>query len=211
MHPQATIDALRKALAGDSVKETAIVSTVCERLSKRMCAFQFREVIAGRPCICLEDSQGNVACINSGYSSRVLMQALQLASNLHGKKGRRRRMTVKTLHHLPTRPSRKLKKGGLRTGRPMPIETLISKGFPRDTPISSDEVGFRFAGNAVPCDWFSELFKLVVNQLEDAGVSHRLVPGAKHYSTWVDEPLHLHDFIVGAEKLGADDTKKVTT
>ena len=157
-------------------------------------------------------------CLASGNSGLVLTIMLRALCPLyciftewfelaHGKKGRRRRQTVKNLHHLPVRPSRKIKKGGLRTRRPMPIETLISKGFPKDTPMSSDEVGFRFAGNAVPCDWFSELFKMVVDQLEGAGVSHRLIPGAKQYSTWVDEPLHLHDFI-DAKKLGANDTKK---
>ena len=47
-----------------------------------MCEFQFRKSIAGRPCICLEDNQGSVACINSGHSAHALMQAMQLVSNL---------------------------------------------------------------------------------------------------------------------------------
>ena len=81
-HPQATIDALREALAGRSLKGRAVVSTVCERLNKLMAEFQFRDLLAGRPCIVLEDNQGSVACINSGYSSHELMQAMQLASNL---------------------------------------------------------------------------------------------------------------------------------
>ena len=81
-HPQATIDALRKALAGKSVKGVAIVSSVCERLNKLMGEFHFRDLIKGRPCMCLEDNQGSVACINSGYANNVHLQAMQLASNL---------------------------------------------------------------------------------------------------------------------------------
>ena len=49
MHPQAAIDASRRALAGKLIKGTAIVSTVCERLNKLMCEFHFRKLIAGRP------------------------------------------------------------------------------------------------------------------------------------------------------------------
>ena len=70
-------------------------------------------------------------------------------------------MTVKGLHSLPARPQRIVQKGGLRTRRPMPIETLLSKGFPEDAPVTSDEVRFRSAGNAVPCNWFTGLFTLV--------------------------------------------------
>ena len=81
-HPQATIDALRHALAGKSVKGVAIVSSVCERLNKLMGEFHFRDLIKGRPCMCLEDNQGSVACINSGYANNVHLQAMQLASNL---------------------------------------------------------------------------------------------------------------------------------
>ena len=81
-HPQETIDALREALAGRSKKGRAVVSTVCERLNKLMAEFQFRDLLAGRPCIVLEDNQGSVACMNSRYSSHELMQAMQLASNL---------------------------------------------------------------------------------------------------------------------------------
>ena len=81
-HPQATIDALRHALAGKSAKGVAIVSSVCERLNKLMGEFHFRDLIKGRPCMCLEDNQGSVACINSGYANNVHLQAMQLASNL---------------------------------------------------------------------------------------------------------------------------------
>ena len=80
-HPPATIDALRYALAGKSVKGVAIVSSVCERLNKLMGEFHFRDLIKGRPCMCLEDNQGSVACINSGYANNVHLQAMQLASN----------------------------------------------------------------------------------------------------------------------------------
>ena len=95
-------------------------------------------------------------------------------------------MTIKGLHFLPARPQRIVQKGGLRTRRPMPIETLLSKGFPEDAPVTSDEVGFRFAGNAVPCNWFTGLFTLVCSHLEEAGVSKRLVPNESQYSTWLD-------------------------
>ena len=112
-------------------------------------------------------------------------------------------MTIKGLHSLPARPQRIVQKGRLRTRRPMPIETLLSKGFPEDAPVTSDEVGFRFAGNAVPCNWFTGLFTLVCSHLEEAGVSKRLVPNESQYSTWLDEPLHLHDYISNTGKLGA--------
>ena len=81
-HPQTTIDALRKALAGKSVKGVAIVSSVCERLNKLMGEFHFKDLIKGRPFMRLEDNQGSVACINSGYANNVHLQSMQLASNL---------------------------------------------------------------------------------------------------------------------------------
>ena len=55
---------------------------MCERLNKLMAEFQFRDLLAGRPCIVLEDNQGSVTCMSSRYSSHELMQAMQLASNL---------------------------------------------------------------------------------------------------------------------------------
>ena len=85
----------------------------------------------------------------------------------------------------------------------MPIETLLSKGFPEDTPISSDDVSFRFAGNAVTFNLFTELFTLVCSHLEEAGVSKRLIPNDSQYSIWLDEPFHLHDYISNKGKLGA--------
>jgi hypothetical protein len=82
-HPAAVITALREALAGLSEKKGyAIVSSVCERQNKLMAEFQWRRDIAGRPCIVLEDNMPSVCCINTGYSSNVIMQAMQLASNL---------------------------------------------------------------------------------------------------------------------------------
>ena len=81
-HPPETIAKWRKALRGESVKHTAVMSSVLERLSKFFGELQYRELLAGRPCIVLEDNQGSQATINSGYSANVLLQAIQLASNL---------------------------------------------------------------------------------------------------------------------------------
>ena len=82
-HPPAVVAALRVALAGNSEKRGyAIVSAVCERQNKLMAEQQWRAWLAGRPCIVLEDNTGSVACFNSGYSSNVIMQTMQLASNL---------------------------------------------------------------------------------------------------------------------------------
>ena len=58
------------------------MSSVCERQNKLMAEFHFRDLIKGRLCMCLEDNQGSVACINSGYANNVHLQAMQLASNL---------------------------------------------------------------------------------------------------------------------------------
>ena len=77
-HPHATIDALRHALAGKSVRGVAIVSSMCERLNKLMGEFHFRDLIKCRPCMCFEAT----ACINSGYANNVHLQAMQLTSNL---------------------------------------------------------------------------------------------------------------------------------
>ena len=153
-------------------------------------------------------------CLASGNSGLVLTVMLRALCSLysmftewfeltHSKKDRRKRMTVKGLHSLPARPQRIVQKGGLRTRRPMPIETLSSKGFPEDTPISSDDVSFRFAGNAVTFNLFTELFTLVCSHLEEAGVSKRLIPNESQYSIWLDEPFHLHDYISNKGKLGA--------
>ena len=81
-HPQAKFAALRHALAGKSVRGVAIVSSVRKRLNKLMGEFHFRDLIKGRPRMCLKDNQGSVACINSGYVNNVHLQAMQLASNL---------------------------------------------------------------------------------------------------------------------------------
>ena len=68
-------------------------------------------------------------------------------------------------------PVRVVQKGGVRERRPMPSEVLQSKGFPASTPIKSDKVGFRFAGNAVPVSWFTVLLTEVRLHLEEAVVS----------------------------------------
>jgi site-specific DNA-cytosine methylase/integrase len=81
-HPPNVIAAFRKAAAGKSRAGEAIVSSVLERQNKAMAEWQFRGLLAGRPCIVLEDNQGSVNCINSGYANNVHMQAMQMASNL---------------------------------------------------------------------------------------------------------------------------------
>ena len=81
-HPPETIAALRKALRGESVRHTAVMSSVLERLNTFFGELQYRKLLAGRPCIVLEDNQGSQATVNSGYSAIVLLQAIQLASNL---------------------------------------------------------------------------------------------------------------------------------
>ena len=47
-----------------------------------MCEFQRRELLAARPTACLEDNQGSVAVMNKGYSANLILQAMQLVSNL---------------------------------------------------------------------------------------------------------------------------------
>ena len=62
-----------KAAAGNSRSGEAIVSSVLERKNKAMAEWQFRDLLAGRPCIVLEDNQGSVNCINSGYANHMYM------------------------------------------------------------------------------------------------------------------------------------------
>lgn len=82
-HPSEVIKAIRLALSGGAEKKGyAIVSAVCERQNKLMAEIQFRHLTAGRPGIVLDDNMASVACINAGYSSNQIMQAMQLASNL---------------------------------------------------------------------------------------------------------------------------------
>ena len=57
-------------------------ASIVSLLHKLMGEFHFRDLIKGRPCMCLEDNQGSVACINNGYANTVHLQAMQLASNL---------------------------------------------------------------------------------------------------------------------------------
>ena len=81
-HPPKVVAAFRKAAAGNARAGEAIVSSVLERQNKAMAEWQFRDLLAGRPCIVLEDNQGSVGCINTGYANNVHMQAMQMASNL---------------------------------------------------------------------------------------------------------------------------------
>jgi site-specific DNA-cytosine methylase len=81
-HPQGVLDQLRSALAGNAKKGMAVVSTVLERANVLMAEFMFRDILANRPCIVLDDNQGSVAVQRTGYSRNVLSQAMQLASNL---------------------------------------------------------------------------------------------------------------------------------
>ena len=133
-------------------------------------------------------------CLASGNSGLVLTVMLRALCPLysiftewfeltHGKKRQEEENDIKMIILPTSTASTDSSKGWLRTRRPMPIETLLSKGFPEDTPVVSDEVGFRFAGNAVPCNWFTGLFTLVCSHLEEAGVSKRLVPNESQYST----------------------------
>ena len=81
-HPPEVLAEFARAAAGNATKGEAIVSSVLERQNKAMAEWQFRKLIAGRPCIVLEDNQGSVGCINKGYAHNVHMQAMQMASNL---------------------------------------------------------------------------------------------------------------------------------
>ena len=81
-HPPNVVAAFREAAAGNSRSGEAIVSSVLERQNKAMAGLQFRDLLAGRPCIGLEENQGSVNCINSRYANNVHMQASHMASNL---------------------------------------------------------------------------------------------------------------------------------
>ena len=81
-HPPEVIAAFREAAAGNATKGEAIISSVLERQNKAMAEWQFRKLIAGRPCIVLEDNQGSVCTINAGYANNVHLQTMQMASNL---------------------------------------------------------------------------------------------------------------------------------
>ena len=81
-HPPNVIAAFRKAAAGGARSGGAIASFVLGRQNKAMAEWQFRGLLAGRPCIVLGGNQGSVNCTNSGYANNVHMQAMQMASNL---------------------------------------------------------------------------------------------------------------------------------
>ena len=81
-HPVKTLAALREALAGKVKKHQAIMSSVLERLNKLCAEFQWREILAGRPVIVLDDNTGSVASANAHYSSNMHLQAMELASGL---------------------------------------------------------------------------------------------------------------------------------
>lgn len=81
-HSPSIISSFEEAARGDAKRGEAIVSSVLERFNKFCAEFVFRDFIAGRPCIVLEDNQGSVACINSGYANNIHLQAMQLVSNL---------------------------------------------------------------------------------------------------------------------------------
>jgi hypothetical protein len=52
-HPTNVIAAFREAAAGNLRSGEAIVSSVLERQNKAMAEWQFRDLLAGRPCIVL--------------------------------------------------------------------------------------------------------------------------------------------------------------
>ena len=90
--------------------------------------------------------------------------------------------------------------GKIRDRRPMPVECLLSKGFPADMPFQTDSDGHRFAGDAVPTTWFEVLFKVVITVLDEAGVSAHCPKVQDEYVTWLVEPLHENDAIVSQQK-----------
>ena len=90
----------------------------------------------------------------------------------------------------------------------MPSEVLQSKEFPITTPVASDTIGFRFAGNAVPVNWFTILLGEVRLQLEETGVCKAMVPKENQYMTWLEQPLHIHDLDLAAAKYGGGKAKK---
>ena len=108
------------------------------------------------------------------------------------------------------KPTRNKQIGRTRTRKATPEECLISKGFPEDTPFNSEDSGYRFAGNAVPCNWFmiTGLFKQITGCLHSAGVSTKLKVKADQYITWTEKPIHSHDVLLEKGRHGAPKTKK---
>ena len=81
-HATKTMEALRRALSGKEHKHQAVMSSVLERLNKLCAEFQWRDILAGRPVIILDDNTGSVHSTNAHYSSNVHLQAMELASGL---------------------------------------------------------------------------------------------------------------------------------
>ena len=153
-------------------------------------------------------------CLASGNSGLVLTMWLRAMCPLYSamtswfkvtfKKNSKSKRTGKNRRI----PARNKQVGRARTRKATPEECLISKGFPEDTPFSSEESGYRFAGNAVPCNWFTGLFKQITCCLQNAGVSTKLKMRANQYITWTNEPIHSHDLILQKGRYGAPKAKK---
>ena len=86
-----------------------------------------------------------------------------------------------------------------------PRECLNSKGFPSSTPIPSQEAGYRFAGNAVPVTYFTELSVKLATALDDADCPMVIDQKPDEYVTYGDTPSELHDKLSLKGSLG---TKK---
>ena len=106
------------------------------------------------------------------------------------------------------KPARNRQVGRARTRKATPEECLISKSFPEDTPFSSEDSGYRFAGNAVPCNWFTGLFRKITCCLQNAGISTKLKVRADQYITWTEKPIHSHDLILQKGRYRAPKAKK---
>jgi hypothetical protein len=77
--------------------------------------------------------------------------------------------------------------------RVTPPECLDSKGFPHSTPIPNDRTGYRFAGNAVPVAYFTELLTKVATALDEADCPIHITPKPDEYITYGSTPTKLHD------------------
>ena len=98
-HPESVVAALRTALAGEAGEHQAIMSSVLERQNKLYAEFQWRDILAGRPIIILDDNTGSVASANSHYSSNVHLQAMELASSLRQALDESRQISAYTSTH----------------------------------------------------------------------------------------------------------------
>ena len=75
------------------------MSSVLERQNKLYAEFQWRHILASRPCIILDDNTGSVASANSHYSANVHLQAMELASSLRQSLDEARQMSTYTSTH----------------------------------------------------------------------------------------------------------------